>query len=202
VGIPFGRLGPVFARFGHRTYPRWAWPLFEQEVRGWPPAARVLDLGGGTGVLAARARAIRSDLELVVLDPAAGMLRHVPPGLRTVTGRAEALPFAPDHLNAVLLGEALHHFQDAGAALAEIARVLRPGGKLWIYEFDPTRGIGRWVYWGERLLGEPAAFFTPQALQGRLAALGFTGDFVERDGRYVLSARLAGETPREAARPA
>ena len=202
MGIPFGSLGPVFARFGHRTYPRWVWPLLEREARGWPRSARVLDLGGGTGLLAARARAVRDDLDLIVLDPAAGMLRHVPPGVRALEGRAEALPFAADRLDAVLLGEALHHFQDAAAALAEVARVLRPGGRLWIYEFDPTRGIGRWVYRGERLLGEPAAFFTPRALLDRLAVLGFVGGFEARGGRYVLSARLADETPRGEARPA
>ncbi|WP_287370689.1 methyltransferase domain-containing protein [Oceanithermus sp.] len=202
MGIPFDLLGRVFARWGHRTYPSWAWPLLARSLEALPRGARVLDLGGGTGVLSRAALTARADLKPVIADPARGMLRHAPEPAEVVVARAEALPFADAEMDAVLVGEALHHFQDPQAALAEIARVLKPGGLLWIYEFDPRRGVGRWVYWGERLLGEPAHFFTPEALLRSLRVLGFEGDYRERQGRYVLTARLRGERRRAAARPA
>jgi len=202
VGIPFDLLGRAFARWGHRTYPDWAWPLLARALEGLPPGARVLDLGGGTGVLARAALDTRADLKLVIADPARGMLRHAPEQAEVVVARAEALPFADAEMDAVLVGEALHHFQDPPAALGEIARVLEPGGLLWIYEFDPQQGVGRWVYWGERLLGEPARFFPPAALLRALRSLGFEGDYRERRGCYVITARLRSETPQAAARPA
>ncbi len=202
MGIPFDRLGSLFSRWGHRAYPRWAWPLLSEALRTLPREGRVLDLGGGTGVLARAALAIRPDLKITVVDPAKGMLRHVPAPIEVAFARAEALPFARAQLDAVLLGEALHHFQDPRAALVQVARVLRPGGLLWIYDFDPRAGLGRWVYWGERLLGEPANFMTPQGLLGEIAGLGFSGSFEARRGRYVLTARLKDEKPQAAARPA
>ncbi len=201
MGIPFDQLGRLFALWGHRTYPDWAWPLLARSLETLPPTARVLDLGGGTGVLARAALAARPDLKPVIADPARGMLRHAPPGVEVAVARAEELPFGAGRFDAVLVGEALHHFQEPVAALAQIARVLEPGGLLWIYDFDPRRGIGRWVYWGERLLGEPARFFSPEALLERLAEHDFTGVYEARGGRYVLSARLAG-TPRATAHPA
>ena len=202
MGIPFDLLGRVFARWGHRTYPDWAWPLLARALEGLPPGARLLDLGGGTGVLARAALDARADLKLVITDPARGMLRHAPEQVEVVAARAEALPFVDAEMDAVLVGEALHHFQDPPAALGEIARVLKPGGLLWIYEFDPQQGVGRWVYWGERLLGEPAHFFPPKALLHALGSLGFEGEYRERRGRYVITARLRNETPRAVARPA
>ena len=200
MAIPFDLLGRVFARWGHRTYPDWAWPLFEEAVRGLPRRARLVDLGGGTGLLASRALELRPDLEALVVDPARGMLRHVPPGVRTLRSHAEELDLPPGSVRAVLVGEALHHFHDPGAALARVARILEPGGLLWIYDFDPREGVGRWVYWGERLLGEPARFVPPGRLLEQLEALGFAGGYRARNGRYVLTARLRAGTRRAAAR--
>jgi len=190
VAIPFERLGWLFVRYGKRVYPDWADPLLFDWLQTLPRGALLLDLGGGTGVLAAEARRERPDLRLVVVDPAVGMLKHAGEGVDTVVARAEELPFADAGVDAVMLGEALHHFQDPKQALAEAARVLKPGGRLWIYDFDPRRGLGRWVFWGERLLGEPANFYAPLELQDVLSSLGFSVAFHERGGRYVLQATL------------
>lgn len=201
MGIPFDLLGRVFARWGHRAYPEWAWPLLAEAVGGLPEGARLVDLGGGTGLLASRSLELRPDLEAWVVDPSAGMLRHVPDGIRTLKTRAEGLDLPPESVHAVVVGEALHHFHDPDAALLGLTRILKPGGVLWVYDFDPRVGVGRWVYLGERLLGEPAHFMEPGRLLEKLERLGFEGAYQAQGGRYVLTARLRAGTPPEADRP-
>ncbi|WP_456410480.1 class I SAM-dependent methyltransferase [Oceanithermus sp.] len=198
MGIPFDRLGWLFARWGHRTYPEWAEPILRDWLAERPEGARIVDLGGGTGVLTRMARRFRPGLDYWVVDPAGGMLRYAPEGVRTLAARAEALPFQGASVDGVMIGEALHHFTDPQAALAEVARILRPGGGLWIYDFDPGRSVGRLVYWGERLVGEPANFFVPEALEAMLEELGFATRTHARRGRYVLTATASAERPQEA----
>ncbi len=189
MAIPFERLGWLFARWGERVYPGWARPLLAEWLRSLPPGAQVLDLGGGTGVLSSWALAERPELEYVVVDRAAGMLAHAPGPVRTLVADAHELPLQNASVDGVMLGEALHHFAHSERALAEVARVLRPGGGLWVYDFDPAAGIGRWVYWGERLAGEPANFYRPQDLAAELENLGFGHPRTDsRRGRYVLRA--------------
>jgi len=183
----FDRLGKLFERHGHRVYPGWAKEALRRFARELPPGARVLDLGGGTGLLAGWMREVRPDLELVVADASRGMLARVPEGIQAVHARAEALPFPDASFDAVVLGEALHHFADPEAALSEVARVLAPGGRLWVYDFDPRPLGGRLLRFLERLWGEPAAFYPPEALLEALAARGLRGRVEARGFRYVLS---------------
>ena len=89
---------------------------------------RVLDLGGGTGHLAALLAAeIRRPV--TVLDASAPMLRHAAamPGVEPVLGDAADMPFADATFDAVVTFDALHHFVRPDEALAEAARVVRPG---------------------------------------------------------------------------
>ncbi len=188
MGIPFERLGWLFVRYGHRVYPGWARPALEGWLQPLAPGSRVLDLGGGTGVLTAWALESRPDLEFTVVDVAPGMMAHAPKPAGRLVARAEELPLASGSVAAVMIGEALHHFKDSRRALAEVARVLNPAGRLWIYDFDPTRGVGRWVYWGERLAGEPASFYRPARLARELEKLGFVSEYRCRKGQYVLTA--------------
>ena len=198
MALPWDRLGGLFARYGHRVYPDWALRHLVQHLEALPPGSRVLDLGGGTGVLAGAVRSARPDLRVVVADAARGMLAHVPPGVRPVVARAEALPFEEGVFDAVVVGEALHHFAGLEAALSEIARVSREGGRLWVYEFDPRPLPGRLLALAERLAGEPARFLPPDRLADRLAALGYTVRLVVRGFRYlaygVLSRKASGRS--------
>ena len=90
---------------------------------------RVLDLATGTGAIA-RAAAARG-ASVVAIDASAGMLevaRMLSPELDVHLGDAGALPFGGSEFDAVTCGLSISHFADLENALAEVLRVLRPGG--------------------------------------------------------------------------
>jgi len=192
VAIPFERLGWLFAHWGRRAYPEWAKTELTEWIRRLPSGSHVLDLGGGTGVLTNWAAMLRDDLKYTIVDISPGMLAHADKAAEKLIANAEDLPFADSSIDAIMMGEALHHFKNSKQALREIARVLRFGGHFWIYDFDPARGMGRWIYWGEKFLGEPASFYRPGELEAHLQKLGLGAEYKCRKGIYVLKgSRLA-----------
>ena len=99
-------------------------------VAGPPSTASVLDLGAGTGKLT---RLLVSEFDRVVaVEPAEEMRRllvaHCPEAV-ALSGTAQQIPVADASVDAVYAAQAFHWFDEA-AAVAEIARVLRPGGAL------------------------------------------------------------------------
>jgi SAM-dependent methyltransferase len=89
------------------------------------PPRVVVDLAAGTGKLT-RPLA-RLGCEVIAVEPVAQMRAAIGDEARVLDGRAEAIPLPDDSADAVTVGQAFHWF-DGPAALAEIARVLRPGG--------------------------------------------------------------------------
>lgn len=95
----------------------------------------MIDVGGGTGAVAT---AIAPGCgRWVVLEPegrklASGRQRY--PEVEFVGGVAERIPFAAGSFDRAVALLAVHHFQDQGAALGEIRRVLRPGGRIVVEE--------------------------------------------------------------------
>jgi SAM-dependent methyltransferase len=92
----------------------------------------VLDLGSGTGKLTRVLRGRFADV--VAVEPDARM-RRLDPG--ALEGHAEAIPLADGSVDGVFVGEAFHWF-DWPLAVAEIARVLRPGGVLALVWNQPS----------------------------------------------------------------
>ena len=178
----FDWVAPAFGAFADRWSPQ---RIEEIACRLRPflgERSAVLDLGGGTGALAARlAEALPA--HVTVLDPTAAMERYVPahPDVTAVLGSAELIPFDDGVFDAIVISDAFHHFRDQDAAVGQIVRVLRCGGALFITEYD-RRGLMRFVVWAERMLGEPGSFFSPDELCAYLKDRGVTGSCSKRSG--------------------
>ena len=114
-----------------------SWRRATRHALGLNPGERVLDLGAGTGVSTVELE--RSGADAIGVDISLGMLRvgkQARPAATLLAGDALALPF-PDHtFDAVTISFALRNTTDADAALREMARVTRPGGRLVVCEFS------------------------------------------------------------------
>jgi SAM-dependent methyltransferase/spore maturation protein CgeB len=120
----------------------------------------VLDLGCSQGIaaiLCARhgLRSVGVDLDQDAIAAAAADRDAKPEPVRELVrfevGDAERLRFSDSSFDTVLLGELIDRVDDLDAVLAEVARVLRPGGVVAItvpFGFDPARDQRRWFYLG------------------------------------------------------
>lgn len=112
------------------------------------PGIRVLDLAAGTGTSSMEYAA--DGAEVVACDFSTGMVaegkrRH--PEIEFVAGDAMALPFADASFDVVTISYGLRNVQDTVAALREMARVTKPGGRVVIAEFStPTWAPFRALY--------------------------------------------------------
>ncbi|MEC4017034.1 demethylmenaquinone methyltransferase [Streptomyces sp. H27-D2] len=112
------------------------------------PAERVLDLAAGTGTsslpfAAAGAYVVPCDFSIGMLRE--GKKRH--PRLPLTAGDATKLPFADEVFDAVTISFGLRNVHDTDAALRELLRVTKPGGRVVICEFSqPTWAPFRTVY--------------------------------------------------------
>ena len=131
-------------------------PSYPPEAVDWllPSDARtVLDLGAGTGKLTTRL--VERGLTVTAVDPIAEMLevlRSALPETPALLGSAEQIPLPDNTVDAVLVAQAWHWF-DPQRAAAEVARVLRPGGRLgllwnvrderlgWVRDFGEIIGL-------------------------------------------------------------
>ena len=122
AAIGFARSTAAYER-GRPDYPDAA---VERLVAALP-GRRVVDLAAGTGKLT-RALCARG-CEVVAVEPVAEMRAAIAPPARALEGTAEAIPLPDGCADAVTVAQAFHWF-DGPRALAEIHRVLRPGGVL------------------------------------------------------------------------
>ena len=145
-----GNCPGVFSGRGSRIYDRVARTLLrglysriaDDLVDVLPDGAEVLDVGTGPGALVSELARRRPDLHLVGVDLSADMVNAAQRNLSEFGDRACAkqgdvtdLPFAADTFDLVVTSFSSHHWDDPGAAVPELARVLRPGGRLYNYDF-------------------------------------------------------------------
>lgn len=107
-----------------------------------PDGGAVLDVGTGPGVLLTEIARRRGDVRLTGIDLSDDMVARA---LNNVAGLGERvtahvadvarLPFPDDAFDLVVTSLSLHHWEDVEGAVVELARILRPGGRLYVYDF-------------------------------------------------------------------
>jgi demethylmenaquinone methyltransferase/2-methoxy-6-polyprenyl-1,4-benzoquinol methylase len=156
------------------------------------PGYRLLDLATGTADLALQLAARYPDTSVVGLDPSSGMLevgrRKVGAAgacarIQILRGSAETLPFQDGSFDGITMAFGIRNVPDRPQALREMARVLRPSGKLAILELSEPQGgaIG------------PLARFHIRTLVPRIGAL-LSG---AREYRYLQQSIAAFPAPAE-----
>jgi demethylmenaquinone methyltransferase/2-methoxy-6-polyprenyl-1,4-benzoquinol methylase len=133
------------------------------EALALPPGSRVLDLCTGTGDLAIAATRLVAPVSVVGVDFSGEMLRRartkivdasLASSIRLVRGDATRIPLPDASCDAAMIGFGIRNVAEPERALRELARVLRPGGRLAILEFGEPRipGIKTLYSWYFRYL--------------------------------------------------
>jgi ubiquinone/menaquinone biosynthesis C-methylase UbiE len=132
---PYSRIAPRLLRGFYRC-------VADDVVSGLSRGA-VLDVGAGPGTLALEIARRQPSLEVVGVDISPEMLaiaranaqrEGLDGRVRFETGDAARLPFADRSFDLVVSTLSLHHWPDLAASLRELHRVLRPGGRAWLYD--------------------------------------------------------------------
>jgi ubiquinone/menaquinone biosynthesis C-methylase UbiE len=154
------------------------------------PDDRVVDIGCGPGTAARMAA--RSATRVTGVDPSQPMLRVarlVSRGRSTVAwaeGGAEALPVADGSATVVWALATVHHWRDVDAGLAEVCRVLAPGGRLLVVERQSPPDARGFASHGWTT--EQAQAFAALCRAAGLTDVGVLGDRAGRKEVWVVSA--------------
>jgi demethylmenaquinone methyltransferase/2-methoxy-6-polyprenyl-1,4-benzoquinol methylase len=149
--------------------PRWRRAAVEAVAAG--PGERVLDIACGTG-LVSRALFERWGCDVVGLDQSAAMLSRarsmvaadprLAAHITLIEGEAERLPCADGEFDHLTFSYLLRYVDDPAATLRELARAVKPGGRISSLEFNVPTGIWLWAWRLYTRVGLP--------LLGRLAS--------------------------------
>jgi SAM-dependent methyltransferase len=131
-----------------RYVGRWSRDVADAFVRrlGVPGGRTWLDVGCGTGALTAAVLGTADPAAVHGVDSSEGFLAHArreidDPRARFAVGDARALPFPEAHFDAVVSGLVLNFVPEPEAAVAELARVVAPGGVVGAYLWDYADGM-------------------------------------------------------------
>lgn len=145
-------------------------------LQGWKPGGRALEIGAGSGAMAAEILTLHPALQMVVTDFDESMLSGARETLKAFGERVEvrtadatALQYEDKTFDAVFSFIMLHHVVKWEEALGELARVLKPGGRLVAYDLLST-GIMRFLH---RVEGSHHRIMELEPLAQRLSELPF-----------------------------
>ncbi len=155
----FGLLAPFYEKLIPLQDDKPLWEYLQLPVDG-----PLLDAGGGTGRVAVTLK--DSAPQVVVADESFKMLREAvrKDGLQPVGTQTERLPFPEGTFVRVLMVDALHHVDDQRRTLAELWRVLAPGGLLVIEEPDIRTWSVKWIAVMEKVTLMRSHFLPPSRI--------------------------------------
>jgi demethylmenaquinone methyltransferase/2-methoxy-6-polyprenyl-1,4-benzoquinol methylase len=197
ISAMFGRVAPRYDFLNHAlcggTDHYWRWRLV-RAVRAQRPA-RVLDLATGSGdVLLALQRHGAATGETVGADFCLPMLQRARAkgAARLVAGDALYLPFASGSFDAITIAFGLRNVADRPAALREMRRLLRPGGRAYVLEFSrPVAWFAPLYFWYlRRVMPLYAQLFTSE--RGAYEYLGESIEAFPRQPELAELMRAAG----------
>jgi ubiquinone/menaquinone biosynthesis C-methylase UbiE len=196
-----------FARYMKMFPKMWRSPVSREVVRAVSPQPGefVVDIGAGMGpatVLAAKAGA-----SVVAVDPTPYMRRILTvrrlgqrhrSAIRVADGSAELIPVEDDSIDAVWTVNTMHHWTNLDAAILELARVLRPGGRLLLLDEDfDAPAHPAFAHMQERRAHRDHHFteIDPAEVEAKLIAAGFAsaegsnGSMADRPAKMVRAVR-------------
>ena len=153
-----------------------AWKAFTVQVADIREGYQVLDIAGGTGDLALAfskkvgksGQVVHTDINEAMLRTGRDRLLDAGVALPTMVCDAEKLPFPDNHFDVVSVAFGLRNMTHKDVALAEMNRVLKPGGKLLVLEFSkvapPLEKIYDWYSFkilpklGQLVAGDDASY--------------------------------------------
>jgi ubiquinone/menaquinone biosynthesis C-methylase UbiE len=196
-----------FVRYMKMLPKMWMSPVSREVVHhvAPQPGERVVDIGAGMGpatVVAARAGA-----SVLAVDPTRYMRRILSMrrllqrgrvAIRVADGSAEVIPAEDQSIDAVWTVNTMHHWTDLDAATVELARVLRPGGRILLVDEDfDSPAHPAFEHMQERRAHRDRHFaeIDPAAVAAKLTAAGFTsaegstGSMADRPAKVVRAIR-------------
>ncbi|MFH1509402.1 MAG: methyltransferase domain-containing protein [bacterium] len=138
------------------------------------PKEKLLDLGCGAGEFVRQTANKFPQSEVFGLDVSENMiekaLNYSPflPNTNFELGLAEQLPWLANFFSAISSIDAFHHFTDPNKAIAETYRVLRPYGKIYIYDYFRDSLVARILEKYFRKIGDGHTTFWPSSFLPRL----------------------------------
>ena len=181
------------ARTYDRRYERNQYAGVEKALReyiGGQPGLQILEVGCGTGHWLEALQG--SGRQLTGLDYSAGMLAKAQgrvPAIALIHGDAQSLPLPNHSFDKLFCINAIHHFPNKPAFLAEVRRVLRPGGKILSVGLDPHRGLDRWHvydYFPESLAIDKARYPSANTLQTWMMSAGFENCITREVDHWII----------------
>jgi SAM-dependent methyltransferase len=205
LGVPEDLPDPLVTRF-HRQYTRpafmrlvggnWGGELsYEAENRMIPhhvsPAdGPILDLGPGVGITTKHLAGVFDPKRLIALDASAAMLRRLKqriPEAAAIRGSVLDLPFGDATVGAVNAWNFMHGFGDKSEVLAEISRVLQPGGSVTIMDLRPDPDPVFRYFQGKPGEAKTHGLFGADEMEGWLAKVGIAvSDVVYPGGNFMV----------------
>lgn len=133
---------------GVSKFPKMSYPFVLEEIRHQRPK-RLLDLGCGTGEMLRLLREENQEAELAGLDLSSKMIARARekniPNAQFLEGDAEHLPYPTAYFDMVSCVQSFHHYPNPEKALAEVRRVLRPGGVFLLCDMYVANPLFRWL---------------------------------------------------------